>query len=213
AKQTGIKLSVAHYRRQQSIFLKIKSILDEKIIGEPRLVNLRCWQPHQSDMIAKTDENWRLDPSVSGGGLFHDLSPHQLDLMIYFFGMPIETNGIACNAAAIYNADDTVSGQILFQNKVLFNGSWCFTIDEKQEWCEIVGTKGKMRFSIFEHQPLVISKNGNDETISFDRLQHVQQPMIETVVQYFIGKADNPCSADEGVEVMKLIDRFTGKNE
>jgi len=41
-------------------------------------------QPHQSDMITKTETNWRIDPSISGGGLFYDLAPHQLDLMYYF---------------------------------------------------------------------------------------------------------------------------------
>ena len=209
AKETGIKVSIAHYRRQQPLFLKIKSLLDEKAIGEPSLVTLRCWQPHQSDMIAKTDENWRLDPSISGGGLFHDLSPHQLDLMIYFFGKPKQSNGIAFNAAGIYQADDSVSGQIVFENKVLFNGSWCFTIDKKEEWCEIVGTAGSLRFSIFEHQPLVIERGGKEEIISFDKLEHVQQPMIEAVVQYFLGRKENPCSVEEGVEVMRLIDKLT----
>src|SRR5215203_4739288 len=38
AKQTGIKLCVAHYRRQQPLFLKIKSLLEEKAIGNVRLV-------------------------------------------------------------------------------------------------------------------------------------------------------------------------------
>jgi predicted dehydrogenase len=209
--QAGIKVCIAHYRRQQPLFLKIKSLLDEKAIGEPRLVNLRCWQPHESDMIAKTDENWRLDPSISGGGLFHDLSPHQIDLMIYFFGKPKEAKGIAFNAAGIYEADDTVAGQIVFENKVLFNGSWCFTIDKKEEWCEITGSKGSLRFSIFEHQPLVITQHGKEKSISFDKLQHVQQPMIERVVQYFLDKAKNPCSAEEGMEVMKLIDQLSAK--
>ena len=209
AKETGMKVCVAHYRRRHPLFLKVKSLIDEKAIGEPRLVNLRFWQPHQSNLIAQTEENWRLDPSVSGGGLFHDLSPHQLDLMMYFFGKPKQASGIAFNAAGMYEADDTVCGQIVFENKVLFNGSWCFTIDEKAEWCEIVGTSGKLRFSIFEHQPLVITRNEKEEVLHFDKLQHVQQPMIESVTQYFLGKGANPCTAEEGVEVMKLIDAFT----
>ncbi|MGZ5191629.1 MAG: Gfo/Idh/MocA family protein, partial [Flavisolibacter sp.] len=210
-KQTKMKLCVAHYRRQQPIFLKIKSLIDKKVIGEPRLVQLRFWQPHQSGLDAKTEENWRLNPAISGGGLFHDLSPHQLDLMIYFFGKPKQSSGISYNAAGLYDADDSVSGQIVFENNVLFNGSWCFTIDEKADLCEIVGTKGKLRFSIFEHQPLVITIEGREEIIHFDKLQHVQQPMIEKVTQYFLGKGSNPCTADEGVEVMRLIDSFVGR--
>src|SRR5678815_1805352 len=81
ALETGAKISIAHYRRQQPLFLAIKKLLQEKAIGDVRLVNLNLLQPHQSDMITKTETNWRIDPSVSGGGLFYDLAPHQLDLM------------------------------------------------------------------------------------------------------------------------------------
>jgi hypothetical protein len=33
--------------------------------------------------------------------------------------------------------------------------------------------------------------------------------MIEKVVDYFLDKGANPCSAEEGVKVMEMIDRFT----
>jgi predicted dehydrogenase len=210
AGETGVKLSVAHYRRQQPLFLKIKSLLQEKQIGDVRLVTLRCWQPHNSNIVVRTEQNWRLDPSISGGGLFHDLSPHQLDLMYYFFGKPERIKGISVNAAGLYDADDTVCGQIVFQNKIVFNGSWCFTIDDQQEWCEIVGSEGKISFRVFEQAPVVVVKNGKQTTFEFDKLQHVQQPMIDNVVRYFLGNASNPCSAEEAVEVMRMIDSFTG---
>jgi predicted dehydrogenase len=168
-------------------------------------------QPDQSSLVAQTEEKWRLTPAISGGGLFHDLSPHQLDLMLYFFGKPKHASGIAYNAAGLYEADDTVSGQIVFENNVLFNGSWCFTIDEKTDRCEIIGTKGKIRFSVFEHNPVILTINGEEQIMHFDKLQHVQQPMIEKVTQFFLGKNSNPCSADEGVEVMRLMDSFTRK--
>jgi len=148
-----------------------------------------------------------------GGGLFHDLSPHQLDLMFYFFGEIDKANGIASKQGDLYNADDMVSGNILFKSGVQFSGVWCFNVsaqDEKDE-CEIVGEKGKIIFSFFEHKPVTMIVNGETKTFSFDTLQHVQQPMIESVVNYFLDEESNPCSAEEGVKVMKLIDAFTEK--
>jgi predicted dehydrogenase len=124
---TGVKISVAHYRRQQPLFLKIKELLQQKAIGDVRLVDLKMLQPHQSDIIAQTETNWRIDPAVSGGGLFYDLAPHQLDLMVYFFGRAKKIAGISFNAAGHYTADDTTSGQILFESNVLFSGSSCIT--------------------------------------------------------------------------------------
>jgi predicted dehydrogenase len=212
AKETGIKTVIAHYRRQQPLFLKIKELLEQKTIGDVRLVQMKIFQPHQSDMIAQTETNWRIDPSISGGGLFYDLAPHQLDLMHYFFGKAKRISGISFNASGYYNADDTTSGQILFESNVLFNGSWCFTSYEREDHCEIIGSKGKLSFSVFDHNPLILEKDGKQTVIEFDSLRHVQQPMIQKVVEYFLEQTSNPCSASEGVEVMKMMDAIARKS-
>jgi len=206
AGETGIKISIAHYRRQQPLFLKVKKLLEQKAIGEVRFVDLKMLQPHQSDIITKTETNWRIDPSVSGGGLFYDLAPHQLDLMLYFFGRAEKISGIAFNASKYYDADDITCGQILFDSNVVFNGSWCFTVSERKDQCEIIGSEGKISFPIFDHKQLILEREGARTTIAFDRLQHVQQPMIQKVVEYFLGQSSNPCSAEEGAEVMKMMD-------
>jgi len=211
ALETGVKISIAHYRRQQPLFLMIKKLLQEKAIGDVQLVDLNLLQPHQSDMITKTETNWRIDPSISGGGLFYDLAPHQLDLMYYFFGKPANVSGMSLNASGYYNVDDTTKGQIVFENNVLFNGTWSFSSTERIDRCEIVGSEGKISFSVFDHNPLIIESNGNQTSISFDKLQHVQQPMIQKVVEYFLDQSPNPCSASEGVQVMKMMDAMVNK--
>lgn len=210
AKETGVKIAIAHYRRQQPLFLKIKELLQQKAIGDVKLVDLKMFQPPLSGLIAQIETNWRIDPSISGGGLFYDLAPHQLDLMLYFFGSVKKISGISFNTSGFYDADDTTGGQILFEDDVLFNGTWCFTVPERKDHCEIIGSEGKLSFSVFDHRPLIIEKSGKEITLEFDRLQHVQQPMIQKVVEYFLGKSPNPCSATEGVEVMKMMDAITG---
>jgi len=133
--------------------------------------------------------------------------------MYHFFGEVDKASGLANNQASLYAADDMVTGSILFKNGVQFSGVWCFNVAEQDEEdsCEIVGDKGKIKFSFFKQQPVTVIVDGKPGTFSFDPLQHVQQPMIEQVVNYFLDEGVNPCSAEEGVEVMKLIDRFTMK--
>jgi predicted dehydrogenase len=213
SKETGGKVSVAHYRREQPLFKKINELINTNAVGDVRIVNLRLLQPHQSKMITQTPDNWRINPAVSGGGLFHDLAPHQLDLMIHFFGAVKEAKGFALNQGQHYAADDMVSAQIVFKNNVLFNGIWCFTVpkDEAVDKVEIIGSDGKISFSIFEHHSLVITKSGGTNEFTFDKLPHVQQPMIEKVVNYFLDKGTNPCPPEDGVEVMRLIDEITKK--
>jgi predicted dehydrogenase len=211
AAEKNIPLSVAHYRRQQPVFLKIKSLLEEQAIGRVKHVGLLLEQPAGSEIIAATEENWRTDPAISGGGLFHDLAPHQLDLMLYFFGKPVRSTGISCNTGKLYEADDTVSGQVLFSEEILFTGSWSFVAEASRDLCVITGTEGSISFSIFEQHPVQLLREGKQQRFHFDPLPHVQQPMIEAVVRYFLGNGPNPCSADEGVAVMQVIDSFTRK--
>ena len=213
-KETKQKLSVAHYRRAQPLFRKIKQLITEKAIGEIRFARLSLYKPSLSSNDLQVEKTaWRVDPALAGGGLFHDLSPHQLDLMYFFFGEPDRVCGIANNQAGLYKADDMVSGSVLFKSGVQFSGVWCFNVsaqDEKDE-CEIFGEKGKIIFSFFEHRPITVIINGESQNIYFDPILHVQQPMIESVMSYFLNDGPNPCSAEEGVEVMKLIDAFTNK--
>ena len=213
SRQSGSKLSIAHYRRQQPLFKKIKVLLDTNAVGNVLMANIQLFQGTHPALHAKTASNWRIDPEVAGGGLFHDLAPHQLDLMLYYFGKPQNSSGISLNQGGEYQADDMVTGYILFENGVVFNGSWSFGVapEDDRDTCEIIGSEGVIRFSIFKNHEIILSRHGNTETFIFEPLQHVQQPMIESVVRYFRNEGPNPCSGEEGIETMRLIDSFTKK--
>jgi predicted dehydrogenase len=208
----NIPLVVAHYRRQQPLFKKIKQLIDDKIIGTPLLARLELSKPPLTkEDLADPKIAWRVNPAVAGGGLFHDLSPHQLDLMYHFFG-PVKTvTGIAANQGGLYSAADLVAGNILFKSGVAFSGSWCFNAPAEMasDRCEITGTKGKISFSVFSGTHFTVLTGGKTTTHSFDTLQHVQQPMIEATVRYFLGEGPNPCSGEEGVEVMRMMEGFS----
>ncbi|MGI8581585.1 MAG: Gfo/Idh/MocA family protein [Chitinophagaceae bacterium] len=212
ARENRVKLVVAHYRREQPLFKKIKQLSAENLIGEIRSARLEFYTKSLTKEELQIPKNaWRVDATIAGGGLFHDLAPHQLDLMYYFFGDVDKAHGFALNQAGLYNADDIVTGNILFKTGVLFSGFWCFNVDENEDKdsCEIIGSKGKIQFSVFGEPKITMSVEGKKENFLFERLQHVQQPMIEKVVDYFLDKGTNPCSAEEGVKVMELIDKFT----
>ena len=77
-----VKVVVAHYRRAQPIFKKIKELLINKAIGDVRMAHMEFCKPALSSTeLSTTQVAWRVNPSISGGGLFHDLAPHQLDLI------------------------------------------------------------------------------------------------------------------------------------
>jgi predicted dehydrogenase len=210
AKQSTGKVAIAHYRRAQPMFLYVKELIDNGTIGDVRIVQIKMWQSRKPQLITHLADNWRVNPALSGGGYFHDLSPHQLDLMLYFFGEPDYYNGRALNQSGAFACDDNVSGQIIFKNKVVVNGSWCFDVAESEniDQCLIVGTKGSISFPVFGHAVTVKTPDGT-EIADFPALEHVQQPMIEKVVNYFNGDGDNPCGIDEAIILMRIIDAFS----
>ena len=207
-----LKLTVAHYRRAVPMFLKVKALLEASTIGDIRTVQIRMWQSRKPKLIAETKENWRLNPELSGGGYFHDLAPHQLDLMLFYFGEPESYHGFSLNQAKSSPADDHVCGQILFKNNIVVNGSWCFNVAENQttDTCEIIGTLGSITFPFFGNY-IHIKTDTVDETITFTHPEHIQQPMIEKIVAYFNNEAANPCSIEEAIVLMDIMDAFTGK--
>lgn len=209
-KKGNSKLTVAHYRRAVPMFLAVKDLLDKQKIGDVRTVQIRMWQSRKPQLIADVETNWRVNPELSGGGYFHDLAPHQLDLMLYYFGEPEKYHGFSLNQSGATPADDHVCGQILFKNKVVVNGSWCFNVAENLtvDSCEIIGTKGKITFPFFGNY-ISWKTDTEDETITFKHPQHIQQPMIEKIVAYFKNEGPNPCSIDEAVILMDIIDAFT----
>src|SRR5690606_24069070 len=207
-KACGVKLSVAHYRREQPYFKKVKELVDNHI-GVPRIANLRYYQePLTADVLQSPGMQWRLNPVQSGGGLFHDLAPHQIDLMYYFFGRIASSGGMARNQARVYGAADVVSGQISFESGALFTGQWAFNVAEKCDLCEIIGSKGKVTFSVFDYRPIELINSRGEQRFDFDPLPHVQLPMIAAVVSYIRGVGPNPCSVLDGYEVMQVLDHF-----
>lgn len=205
----GAKLVVAHYRRQLPLYLGVKKMLEDGVIGAIRYVRFTILQPIKPTIIANSETFWRVDPLLAGGGLFYDLAPHQLDLVYHFFGKPKKYYGIATNQAGLYAAEDIVTGVMLLENDVFFNGIWCFSVADglQNDLCEIEGSKGRLSFHLYSDKA-TLNKDGKEEIINYQHPTFVQQPMIEQVVQYFLGKADNPCPAADAIECMRIMESF-----
>lgn len=212
AENAGVKLTVAHYRRQWPLFQKLKELVDCKSIGDIYLVNLTLHKPEQTNTeLAEPKTAWRVDAAISGGGLFHDLAPHQLDILYWIFGNAKKIQGVSASNDSRYPVDDLVCGHILFENNTIFTGTWCFTAAENIDSCEFIGTEGKIRFSFFNNFSIEIISRNENNTYEFQPLAHVQQPMIAATVKYLRGEGSNPCTGKEGAEIMRWIEQITAK--
>ncbi|MFK8060022.1 MAG: Gfo/Idh/MocA family protein [Polaribacter sp.] len=203
------KLVVAHYRRNLPAFQKVKELLDTNKIGKILLVDIQILQSKFNNIITKTEDHWRIKPEISGGGYFHDIGPHQIDLMYHYFGEIKNAQGFSTSTQNTKVAD-IVNGIIEFENGVQFRGIWNFIASEKdvKDECKIYGDKGTITFS-FYGEKVFLDIDNTTEVFQFENPKHIQQPLIEQTVNYFLDKAENPCSLENGVLVMKIIDAFT----
>jgi predicted dehydrogenase len=209
AEEYKVKLVVAHYRRQWPLFKKLKELIDAGTIGNIQLVKLEYYKPALTAAeLADEKIAWRVNPAISGGGLFHDLAPHQLDILYHLFGDARRIQGIATNQAGAYEAHDLVAGNMLFNNNIAFTGTWYFNAATPADYCEITGSRGNIRFSFFSNNIIELMVDGKTTVYTFDALQHVQQPMIEKTVSYFLGQATNPCSGYEASIIMRWMEIF-----
>jgi predicted dehydrogenase len=206
------KLTVAHYRRKLPAFLRVKALLDKRKIGEVTHVDIQILQPKKTNLVADTEENWRINPQISGGGYFYDLAPHQIDLMIHYFG-PIKTvRGLSSTSHINSLVEDVVNGIMAFENGIQFRGLWNFTSAElnQKDQCIIYGTEGNIEFSFFGSEVILTTTKGI-ETFSFHNPKHVQEPIIKATVDYFLDKGENPCPAEDGLLVMELLVKLSGR--
>jgi len=206
----NVPLFVAYYRRALPRFLKIQELIDEKAIGDVRAVNIRFFQkPSQTD-LNKT-YNWRVDPAVSGAGYFFDLASHTLDLFQYYFGPIIKAEGSASNLTKLYEAEDTVSAEFVFENEVPGNGLWCFCAGENLDRCEIIGSDGKIVFSTFGDLPVVVKRGNEIEELNIPHPEHIQQPMIQLVTNELLGFGKCPSTGSTGMQTSWVMDKILGR--
>ncbi|MFN7279396.1 MAG: Gfo/Idh/MocA family protein [bacterium] len=210
SENTGMKLSIAHYRRAVPMFAQIRSWIDGGEIGTIRTVRISMLQADRPESLEDPRIRWRVTPESGGpGGHFYDLAPHQLDLMLHFFGKVTAFQGFGINQAGSYPARDAVCGSIVFDNGILFTGQWAFTVNEAhaEDVCEIQGTTGKLVFQFFGNR-VEITRQGVKMAVNFEHPDHIQQPMIEQVTAYFKGIGDNPCSAEDAIASMRIMEAF-----
>jgi len=211
SRQTGIPLYVAYYRRALPYFVKLKELLDKNAIGDIKTINIKLhWPAYPEELTG--NPGWRVYPSISGGGHFHDLASHQFDFLEFAFGPIKEVKGIKTNQADLYPAEDAVSAIFLFKSGVIGTGSWCFTVPEKQtmEVTEIVGSKGRISFSFFGNTILHIDTETLSEDFDIPHPKHVHQPLVDMVVKALRGEGTCPSTGQTGIRATFLLDQIVG---
>jgi predicted dehydrogenase len=181
----GIPLYVAYYRRGMPRFWAVRKFLDGGGLG--RLKTASFTQTDSQMSTRQSPVPWRLQPELAGAGLFLDVGSHVLDLLDFFLGPLADVKGAAQNTGRQYDVEDTVS-LTFTAGGVSGQGHWNFNHDRKQDEYVFTGEKGTLRFSGFGTEPPVVqTAQGTTQLTDFVTPPHVQQPLIQAIVDSLRG--------------------------
>jgi predicted dehydrogenase len=204
--RAGVPLFVAYYRRRLPRFVKIKELIDTGAIGAVRTVTItfyRKMRPYNPNNLP-----WRVIPEIAGGGHFVDLAAHTLDYLDYFLGPIRAACGYATNQAGQYPAEDVVVGSFAFESGVHGVGVWSFASSQTMDQTEIIGDQGKLTFASFADVPITLTTADGVQQFTIDHPPHVQQPLIQTIVDELNGAGQCPSTGVSGARTTWVMDEM-----
>ena len=207
--EKGLPLFVAYYRRSLPRFKQIKQWLEQGEIGEIRHINWDLCKVPSSTDLAKT-YNWRTDAKIAPGGYFDDLASHGLNLFAYYFGEITSANGLSLNQQKLYSAKDAVVANWLHETGVTGSGTWNFGSFERKDEVEIIGSKGKIEFAVFDEKPVVLTnQNGISENF-IEHPENIQLYHVQNIRDHLLGKIVHPSLGKSAAQTNWVMDKILG---
>ena len=203
-----VPLFVAFYRRGMERFHKIKALVESGVIGEVRFVSVKNYEKPSKEVLEGEALPWRVVPAISGGGIFMDIGCHTLDILDFILGPIAEMTGHAANQAGLYDAEDIVTADFRFASGVQGTGVWCFSAFENYDRNEIVGSKGKIRFSTFGSEPIEVTTTEGTLAYAIENPMHVHQPLIQMVVDDLNGQSACPATGRSAARTSLLMEKL-----
>jgi predicted dehydrogenase len=206
-----IPLFVAYYRRSLPRFEKVKSWIEQNKIGTIRHINWHLRKPANSIDASKI-YNWRTDAKIAYGGYFDDLASHGIDLFIHLLGDVYKANGLAVNQQGLYSSMDAVTGYWVHECGVTGSGSWNFGCEKREDKVEIYGEKGKISFSVFDENPLLLERGDKKESFVIENPENIQFFHVQNMKNHLSKTFLHPSTGTTAAHTSWVLDKILGKN-
>jgi predicted dehydrogenase len=77
---------------------------------------------------------------------------------------------------------------------------------EDQDHTEIVGTKGTIGYATFGTGPVTLVADGSARELPVSFPHHIQQPLIQTVVDALNDRGECPSTGESGARTTRVMD-------
>ncbi|MFV8326687.1 Gfo/Idh/MocA family protein [Flavobacterium sp. ZS1P14] len=206
-KEKDIPLFVAYYRRSLPRFNEVKKWLDANEIGTVRSIS---WNLNKgaSDIDLSGNYNWRTDAAVAQSGYFDDLASHGLDLFVHLLGAIKDVSGFSVNQQQLYSANDAIAACWIHESGITGTGSWNFGSGIEEDHVQIVGTKGKIEFAVFDEKPIRMTTKQSQIELVIKHPENVQLYHVENMREHLSGNREHPSTGQSGLHTSWIMDRI-----
>jgi scyllo-inositol 2-dehydrogenase (NADP+) len=230
AKNKRKLLSVYQNRRWDSDYLTVKSIVQSNKLG--KLVDVSfSYDRYNPELSPKKHK----EKQAPGGGLLLDLGPHLIDQAIHLFGMPQEVFGTLAIRRKRSVVNDFID-ILLYYNEFMVRLKASYFVKEPLPAFVLNGTKGSFIKSRGDVQETELQKGSKPNTHRWGEESEAAQGLLHTEIdgiqtrekiktipgnymEYYDGiyhalvnNAEVPVSANEGIQVMKIIEAVFESN-
>lgn len=143
AHEKGLVVAVGHQYRTYPGNVKLKEIVDSGLIGD---LNRILWQWLEARPETYYDRDiWRCTWEHAGGGVLMNQTSHDLDLLCWLAGDPVEVSAMIRNWGHRHQVEDTAVASIGFASGALANVQLS-TCSHTLNYRQIAGDKGMILF-------------------------------------------------------------------
>ncbi len=203
-REAGVTLMLAYYRNHYPNIVKMKTLMDEGVIGDVVLARINCtgyYNPNRHDL-----KNWRVNPEISGGGVLMDIGSHRISLLQYLMGNIASARGYAETVHLDAAVDDSAVFSLRFESgaHAVANINWNVGIGIDD--VEVYGTAGCLRCSPLNSGNLTLETK-SDEQVELRQtpLPYTHTGLVEDFVNHLKTGEPIRCSGEAGLQTNAII--------
>ncbi len=158
-------LTVGHQYRVHRLHRTTKKLIEDGAIGRPRQI-LWTWAQHRDEKYY-SHYPWRQNWKDAGGGVtMHSLS-HDLNVLTWLIGAPVEVSALAVNQKHDAETEDIMSASVLFEGGALATITASVNRPQSHVVRQIIGERGMIEIP-------------DTQSLTFDHKDHVLLGRFDT---------------------------------
>ena len=204
ARDRGRRLSVAYYRRFWSRFQLVKEMLGRGELGRPVLIRmaLHSWYPGQGGEPG----DWRITPSMSGGGVLSDVGCHRLDLLAWWLGLPGKLVSQVLTLTHEYPTEDSATALLEWEGGPAGTLSFNWNSRTWTDEIHVVGTEAKLTLHPCDGETVTITVGRDVEQRRVPNPENAHGPVVDDFARSIVEGRPPRFDGEDGLHATRIMD-------